>query len=258
MFGMSFPQWLFSLALHSCLLAALSLWGSGAERTPTPVYRVSLAGFGQSNGQRHEALPGASSLAAPAAVPIASPPHASPAPVAPSVAAVKNTSPQKKLRSSAQNLPNGRSEGRQRQKRSPVSAASVAPSAVAPRAASAPAGSAGESLGAGAGTASDGFQSAGSAFTAGQVDNMPSITKGAKPVYPPAARRQGIEGRVMVRFIVDSGGLPVQASVHSAEPQGYFEEAALQAVSKMRFLPGKKAGRPVSTVVVLPLHFKLR
>lgn len=87
---------------------------------------------------------------------------------------------------------------------------------------------------------------------------MPRVTRGAKPIYPPVSRTQGIEGRVVVRFIVDTSGMPTQLSVHSAHPEGHFEEAALQAVGRMRFSPGRKDGRAVNTIVLLPFDFRLR
>jgi protein TonB len=67
-----------------------------------------------------------------------------------------------------------------------------------------------------------------------------------------------IEGTVMVELVVDTVGLPKACTILSAEPSGYFEEAALNAAQKMRFLPGKIHGAPVNTLVLLPFVFRLR
>jgi periplasmic protein TonB len=72
-------------------------------------------------------------------------------------------------------------------------------------------------------------------------------------VYPPLARRRGIQGRAMVRFTVDSSGAP--SDVRIVESSGYaiLDEAASDAVVRAAPLP------PVtpSTQVVVPIVFAL-
>ena len=67
-------------------------------------------------------------------------------------------------------------------------------------------------------------------------------------VYPPEALDAGIEGYVVVRYDVDGQGRVVNARVVEAEPDGVFEESALQAVSRWRFRPpeGDAAERSVT------------
>lgn len=91
-----------------------------------------------------------------------------------------------------------------------------------------------------------------------QLDQSPAITRGVKPDYPSSARSRRVEGRVVVRMVVETSGQPGQCSIHSANPQGYFEEAALDAARRMRFRPGTKAGKAVRTLVLLPFDFNLR
>lgn len=91
-----------------------------------------------------------------------------------------------------------------------------------------------------------------------QLDQAPAVTKGVKPEYPSSARSRKVEGRVIVRMVVETSGQPGQCSIHSATPQGYFEEAALDAARRMRFRPGTKAGKTVRTLVLLPFDFNLR
>jgi protein TonB len=62
----------------------------------------------------------------------------------------------------------------------------------------------------------------------------------------------------MVELVVDTAGLPKACAIRSAEPAGYFEEAALNAAQRMSFLPGKVRGTPVNTLVLLPFTFRLR
>ena len=59
--------------------------------------------------------------------------------------------------------------------------------------------------------------------------------KKVKPVYPPEAEAQHIQGRVKVRLSVALDGSVTDAQVLSAEPPGVFEESVLAAVRQYRF-----------------------
>jgi protein TonB len=97
-----------------------------------------------------------------------------------------------------------------------------------------------------------------SAYDQDHVDQRPSISRRVEPDYPARAKRMRIEGTVMVELVVDAAGLPKSCVIRSAEPSGYFEEAALKAAQKMRFMPGKINGTPVNTLVLLPFVFQVR
>ena len=56
-----------------------------------------------------------------------------------------------------------------------------------------------------------------------------------KPIYPPEAEAQHIQGRVKVRLSVALDGTVTDAQVLSAEPPGVFEESVLTAVRQYRF-----------------------
>lgn len=96
------------------------------------------------------------------------------------------------------------------------------------------------------------------AYDDNAVDERPSVLRGAMPEYPQQARRLRQEGRVLVRVVVDEQGSPVTALVQEAAPSGVFEQSALNAARRFRFLPGKIAGRSVMTAVLIPFEFRLR
>lgn len=96
------------------------------------------------------------------------------------------------------------------------------------------------------------------AYEAEVVDERPSVVRGVRPEYPDKARRRNIEGRVLVRVLIDTRGQPRDCAVQSAEPAGLFEDAAVSAACRHRFLPGRIDGRSVMTVVILPFSFVLR
>lgn len=61
------------------------------------------------------------------------------------------------------------------------------------------------------------------------------LVSATAPVYPPQAREAGTEGYVVVRYDVDREGRVVNARVVDAQPEGIFEDSALQAISRWRF-----------------------
>lgn len=92
------------------------------------------------------------------------------------------------------------------------------------------------------------------------VEEKPSVLSRQDPVYPDLARRAGIEGIVMIEFVVDTNGtvLPNSARVLQAKPEGYFEEAALKAIYTWRFNPAMQRDRKVRVRWQQPIRFKLK
>ena len=79
------------------------------------------------------------------------------------------------------------------------------------------------------------------------------------PTYPEYARRRGINGFVILQFIVDINGRVVEPSVQQANPQGYFETAAIRAIKQWRFSPGRNdKGTPVPCRLQMRIDFILK
>lgn len=75
--------------------------------------------------------------------------------------------------------------------------------------------------------------------------------------YPELAQRVGIEGQVVVQFVVDERGNVVDPVVLRS-PNELLSEAALEAVRESRFTPGQQRGRPVKVRFAVPVTFRLR
>jgi protein TonB len=75
--------------------------------------------------------------------------------------------------------------------------------------------------------------------------------------YPEIARKAGIEGRVFVQFVVDEKGNVIDPIVTRGIGGG-CDEAALEAVRKAKFKPGKQRGRAVKVQYSLPVTFRLQ
>lgn len=94
------------------------------------------------------------------------------------------------------------------------------------------------------------------------VENMPELIGGLAALqkdirYPERARKAGIEGRVIVQFIVNEKGEVEQPRVIRGIGGGCDEEA-LRAVDNARFKPGRQRGKPVRVQYSLPVIFRLQ
>jgi protein TonB len=77
------------------------------------------------------------------------------------------------------------------------------------------------------------------------------------PPYPGSARRQGIEGDVILRLSVDEAGKLISVAVARGSGHRALDEAAIAAVKLWRFEPAVADGRPVAAVAELPVRFRL-
>jgi protein TonB len=97
-----------------------------------------------------------------------------------------------------------------------------------------------------------------SAFRLTEVDQPPRPVRTFPPQYPYIAKRDNIEGRVMLKFVVDTDGLAKEPRVEESVPEGVFDEAALKALERYRFRPAIKNGKTVLCIVRLPISFRLK
>lgn len=94
------------------------------------------------------------------------------------------------------------------------------------------------------------------------VEQMPKLKGGLAKLqgcvnYPEMARKAGIEGRVIVQFIVNEEGNVESPNVVRGIGGGADEEA-LRCVKQADFEPGRQRGNPVRVQYSLPVVFKLQ
>lgn len=75
--------------------------------------------------------------------------------------------------------------------------------------------------------------------------------------YPEMAIKMGITGRVYLQFIVDEKGNVVDPVV-TRPLGGGTDEAALEAIKKAKFKPGKQRGKPVKVQYSMFVTFQIR
>ncbi|MDP6528986.1 MAG: energy transducer TonB [Gemmatimonadota bacterium] len=85
-------------------------------------------------------------------------------------------------------------------------------------------------------------------------DKMPKVKKRVIPEYPDLARRAGIEGEVLLKVTIDERGKVMHVTVVRSDAE-IFNDAAIRAVKKWRFIPAEQSGNPVKATIVIPLSF---
>ena len=94
------------------------------------------------------------------------------------------------------------------------------------------------------------------------VEEMPELIGGLGEIqrkikYPEIARKAGVEGRVILQFIVNENGDVTEPAVVRGIGAGCDEEA-LRVVREAKFKPGKQRGKAVKVKMSLPITFKLK
>lgn len=94
------------------------------------------------------------------------------------------------------------------------------------------------------------------------VQDMPELIGGMDAIYqnlryPEIARQAGIEGRVVVRFVIDEEGRVTNPEIIRGIGGG-CNEAAIAAVQQVRFTPGRQRGRAVKVQYTIPIVFRLQ
>lgn len=96
----------------------------------------------------------------------------------------------------------------------------------------------------------------GQTYELNALDQQPRPILRLPPSYPFEMRRAGIEGKVLVDFIVDKDGT-VQNAYAAKSSRKEFEQSAVQSVLSWKFSPGRKGGRNVNTHMQVPIMFTL-
>lgn len=94
------------------------------------------------------------------------------------------------------------------------------------------------------------------------VEEQPRIVGGMARLqqaiqYPEEAKQKEIEGRVIVRFVVNEEGRAQDLEVVRGGHE-LLNTEALRVIREMNFEPGKQGGDPVKTQMTLPIPFRLQ
>jgi protein TonB len=86
----------------------------------------------------------------------------------------------------------------------------------------------------------------------------PAYGTNPRPPYPLAARRLGIEGRVLLEVVVRPDGSPATVSVRESSGYKLLDDSAADTVrTRWRFIPARRGGVPVESSVTVPIRFRI-
>jgi protein TonB len=125
------------------------------------------------------------------------------------------------------------------------------------------AGPAGSGLGGGQGQGSSGAGQGTGAGSGGGFSHSDSrliqarYRETPKPLYPERARKEGQQGRVLLRVLVDQEGRSKSVEVSGSSGSETLDRAAAEAIKLWRFSPARNGDKPVESWVRIPVDFRL-
>ena len=94
----------------------------------------------------------------------------------------------------------------------------------------------------------------------GGPEGLPTgLNANIRPPYPPEAEARGIEGRVMLRVMIDEDGAVRSVKVETSSGDASLDQSALVTVrDRWHFGPAHRNGVPVECEVLVPIRFRMR
>ena len=78
-----------------------------------------------------------------------------------------------------------------------------------------------------------------------------------RPSYPAISKRMGEQGKVVLRVLIGTDGLPQKVEVSTSSGFNRLDRQAQDAVMRWRFVPGKRNGVPEAMWNLVPINFVL-
>jgi len=78
-----------------------------------------------------------------------------------------------------------------------------------------------------------------------------------KPDYPESARREGREGSVLLRVLVDNQGRTKKVEINGSSGSEALDRAAAESIRRWRFHPARYGDKPVESWLRIPIEFRL-
>lgn len=103
-----------------------------------------------------------------------------------------------------------------------------------------------------------GIKDAANSMMEDQMDTPPQPTAKFPPQYPSSLLQKKITGKVLIACVIDPAGRISQSSIRQSSGHRELDQAALTAVSRWKFKPALKAGRPVKGSIVVPFNFEIK
>ena len=77
------------------------------------------------------------------------------------------------------------------------------------------------------------------------------------PVYPELARSRGVEGKVILKVIVNEKGLVDDIAIFNSSGSSMLDLSALETVKNWHFIPAKSNNKFIRSQIMVPIVFKI-
>jgi periplasmic protein TonB len=99
---------------------------------------------------------------------------------------------------------------------------------------------------------------AGQVYLEAIVEEKPSVLSAPHPIYPELLRQAGIQGRVVLRAIIDTTGRAEPVSIIIMQsPNPEFDRPSRDWLAHALFRPARVRGRAVRVLVEVPLDYRI-
>ncbi|MEX1114302.1 MAG: TonB family protein [Akkermansiaceae bacterium] len=92
----------------------------------------------------------------------------------------------------------------------------------------------------------------------GDMDTPPVPVNRLPPQYPGSLLKKGIGGKVIVTCVIDADGNVASTRIKQSSGQPELDKAALNAVSRWKFKPAKRAGKSFKATCNIPFTFEVK
>jgi len=100
-------------------------------------------------------------------------------------------------------------------------------------------------------------QESGQSQPQGAVITQARYSETPGPLYPESARRDGREGRVLLRVLVDDQGRAKTVEVNTSSGEEVLDRAAAEAIKRWRFHPARYGDQAIESWIRIPIEFRL-
>ncbi len=86
-------------------------------------------------------------------------------------------------------------------------------------------------------------------------DEAPKMLSEIHIKFPEEAKNRSIDDKIIIKALISKTGLVSEVEIVKSIPE--LDEAATEAIRKVRFKPGKLAGKPIETWITIPIDIKI-
>lgn len=88
--------------------------------------------------------------------------------------------------------------------------------------------------------------------------NPPELLKFQRPVYPKNLRERDIEGKVILKLLIDKEGKVQEIQIFESSGYKMFDQIAIKTVRQWRFKPARKGNQQRGSWVLIPINFQIK